>query len=62
MIINGKKQYGVFELEKSRKTYSDHNVILLILNLIIVIEKKQEQNFYEMCIQKNIGTNWHRSR
>ena len=57
MIINRKKQYGVFELEKSRKTYSDHNVILLILNLIIVIEKKQEQNFYQMCIQKNIGTN-----
>ena len=34
MIIYENKQHGVFKLERNRKTYSDHNVILLKLNLI----------------------------
>ena len=41
MIIDENKQYGLFKLEKSRKTYSDLNVILLKLYLRTVTEKQK---------------------
>ena len=41
MTIDENKQYSVFKLQKSGKTYSDHNTILLKLNLIL---KKQKRN------------------
>ena len=43
MIVDENKQYSAFKLEKSRKTYSDHNAILLKLNLVTAI-KKQKNN------------------
>ena len=42
MIIDENKQYGLFKLEKSRKTYSDLNVILLKLYLRTVTEKQKK--------------------
>ena len=33
MIVDENKQYSAFKLEKSRKKYSDHNEILLKLQL-----------------------------
>ena len=60
MIVDEDKQYCIFKLEKSRKTYSDHSAILLKLNLVTAIEKKrillQEHDNYQMWIQKT-GTN-----
>ena len=38
MIVNENKQYSAFKLKKNRKTYSDHNAILLKLNLVAAIE------------------------
>ena len=42
MIVNENKKYSAFKLEKSRKTYSDHNAILLKLNLVAAIEKQKK--------------------
>ena len=52
MIVDENKQYCVFKLEKSGKTYSDHNAILLKLNLITAKRKKEGQNNYQTWIQK----------
>ena len=41
MIIDENNQYGVYKLEKTRKAYSDHNAILLKLNLLRVTEKQR---------------------
>ena len=38
VIVDENKQYSAFKLEKNRKTYSDHNAILLKLNLVAAIE------------------------
>ena len=43
MIVDENKQYSAFKLEKSRKTYSDHNAILLKLNLETAIEKQKNR-------------------
>ena len=40
MIIDENKQYSVFKLEKSRKTYSNHNEIPLKQSLTAAIEKQ----------------------
>ena len=42
MIIDENKKYGVFKFEKSRNTYSDHNQVLLKLNLMTVIENQKK--------------------
>ena len=39
MIIDKKKQYGVFKLEK-RKTLSDHNAMLLKQNVITATKNR----------------------
>ena len=49
MIVNENKQYSVFKLEKSGKTYSDHNAILLKLNLITAIEKQEKNRIITKC-------------
>ena len=49
MIIDENKQNDVFELEKSRKTYLDHNAILPKLNLITVIKKQNENKIITKC-------------
>ena len=49
MIEDQNKQYSVFELEKSGKTYSDHNAILLKLNLITAIEKQKKNRIITKC-------------
>ena len=49
MITDENKQYDVFKLEKSRKTYSDHNAILLKLNLIMAIEKQRKNRIIIKC-------------
>ena len=41
IIIDDNKQYSVFKLRKIRKTYSEHDAIILKLNFITVIEKKR---------------------
>ena len=48
MIIDENKQYE-FKLEKSRKSYSDHNAILLKLNLITTIEKQKNNRIITKC-------------
>ena len=53
MIIDENKQYGVFKLEKSKKTYSYHNSILLKLSFTATKEKQKKNRI----ITKNIGTN-----
>ena len=42
MIVDGNKQYSAFKLEKSRKTYSDHNAILLKVNLVTAMQKQKK--------------------
>ena len=49
MIVDENKQYSAFKLEKSRKTYSDHNAILLKLNLIMAIEKQRKNRIIIKC-------------
>ena len=49
MIVDENKQYSVFKLEKSGKTYSDHNAILLKLNLITAIEKQKKNRLITKC-------------
>ena len=49
MIVDENKQYGAFKLEKSRKTYSYHNAILLKLNLITAIEKQKKNRIITKC-------------
>ena len=49
MIINENKQYNVFKLEKSRKTYSDHNAIVLKIKLITAIEKLKKNKIITKC-------------
>ena len=41
IIIDDNKQYSVFKLRKIRKTYSEHDAIILKLNFITAIEKKR---------------------
>ena len=49
MIVDENKNYSVFKLEKSRKTNSDHNAILLKLNLITAIEKQKQDRIFTKC-------------
>ena len=49
MIVDENKQYSAFKLEKSRKTYSDHNAILLKLNLVTAIEKQKKNKIITKC-------------
>ena len=49
MIVDDNKQFSAFELEKSRKTYSDHNAILLKLNLVTAIEKQKKNRIITKC-------------
>ena len=42
MTVDENKQYSAFKLEKSRKTYSDHNAILLKLKLVTATEKQKK--------------------
>ena len=49
MIVNVNKQYSAFKLENSRKTYSDHNAILLKLNLLTAIEKQKKNRIITKC-------------
>ena len=49
MIVDDNKQFSAFELEKSRKTYSDHNAILLKLNLVTAIEKQKKNIIITKC-------------
>ena len=41
IIIDDNKQYSVFKLRKIRKTYSEHDAIILKLNFIRAIGKKR---------------------
>ena len=41
IIIDDNKQYSVFKLRKIRKTYSEHDAIILKLNFIRAIRKKR---------------------
>ena len=52
MIVDENKQYSAFKLEKSRKTYSDHNAILLKLNLVTAIEKQKKSRIITKCGNK----------
>ena len=52
MIADENKQYSVFKLEKSGKTFSDHNAILLKLNLITSIEKQKKDRIITKCEYK----------
>ena len=49
MVVDENKQYSVFKLEKSGKTYSDHNAILLKLSLITAIEKQEKNRIITKC-------------
>ena len=49
MIVNENKQYSAFKLKKNRKTYSDHNAILLKLNLVTAIEKQKKNRIITKC-------------
>ena len=49
MIVDENKNYSVFNFEKSGKTYSDHNAILLKLNLITAIEKQKKNRIITKC-------------
>ena len=42
MIVYENKLYSVFKLPKSRKTHSDHNAILLTLDLVTTVEKQKK--------------------
>ena len=52
MIVDENKQYCVFKLEKSGKTYSDHNAILLKLNLNTTKAKQQRERRKDRIITK----------
>ena len=52
MIADENKQYSVFKLEKSGKTFSDHNAVLLKLNLITSIEKQKKDRIITKCEYK----------
>ena len=48
----------VHKFEKSRKKFSDHNIILLKLNLVTAIEKQKRNRIITKCgYKKNIETN-----
>ena len=47
--IDENKQYGVFKLEKSRKTCSDCNTILQKLSVITAIEKQKNNRIVIKC-------------
>ena len=49
MIVDESKQYSAFKFEKSRKTFSDHNAILLKLNLVTAIEKQTINGIITKC-------------
>ena len=49
MIVDENKLYSVFKLEKSGTTYSDHNVILIKLNLITAVEKQKKNRIITKC-------------
>ena len=49
MIVDENKNYSVFNFEKSGKTYSDHNAILLKLNTITAIEKQKKNRTITKC-------------
>ena len=49
MIVDGNKQYSAFKLEKSRKTYSDHNAILLKVNLVTAMQKQKKNRIITKC-------------
>ena len=49
MIVDENKQYNVFKFEKNGKRYSGHNVILLKLNLITIIEKQKKNGIIIKC-------------
>ena len=49
MIVDENKQYSAFQLEKSRKTYSDHNATLLKLNLVTATEKQKKNRTITKC-------------
>ena len=49
MIVHENKQYSAFTLEKSRKTYSDHNAILLKLYLVTAKEKQKKNRRITKC-------------
>ena len=52
VIVDENKQYSAFKLEKNRKTYSDHNAILLKLNLVTAIEKQKKNKIITKCGHK----------
>ena len=52
VIVDENKQYSAFKLEKNRKTYSDHNAILLKLNLVTAIEKQKKNRTITKCSYK----------
>ena len=49
MIVDESKQYSAFKFEKSRKTFSDHNALLLKLNLVTAIEKQTINGIITKC-------------
>ena len=49
MIVDRNKQYSAFKLEKSRKTYSDHNAILLKVNLVTAMLKQKKNTIITKC-------------
>ena len=49
MIVDRNKQYSAFKLEKSRKTYSDHNAILLKVNLVTAMQKQKKNRIITKC-------------
>ena len=49
MTVDENKQYSAFKLEKSRKTYSDRNAILLNLKLVTVTEKQKKKLIITKC-------------
>ena len=49
MVVHENKRYSAFKLEKSRKTLSDHNAILLKLNLVTAIEKQKKNRIITKC-------------
>ena len=51
-IVDENKQYSAFKLEKNRKTYSDHNAILLKLNLVTATEKQKKNRIITKCSYK----------
>ena len=49
MIVDRNKQYSAFKLEKSRKTYSDHNAILLKVNLVTAMQNQKKNRIITKC-------------